>query len=224
MFGNYLGINKDKKEGSKYARTQQKATPSTKCQKCMKVRFSKTGWLANTSLENTAPDPNAYSLVTSRTSVRGNACSIVNREYKVRPTRTQIMKDPRLATKLTESAPPRMEEMPKEGTAAAILAANEAKRAAKLAAVKGRRSSHSSSSGSSSSGSSSSGSSSGSGSESGSDSGSGSGSESESDDERKGKRNSRRSRSRPVEVKRRRADSEEEQSDRKGKGRAVERD
>ncbi|GAA5957529.1 hypothetical protein JCM8115_001349 [Rhodotorula mucilaginosa] len=58
------------------------------------------------------------------------------REYKVRPTRTQILKNPKLRTPLTESAPVRTEEMPKEGTAAAILAANEAKRQAKLANAK----------------------------------------------------------------------------------------
>ncbi|GAA6004550.1 zinc finger CCHC-type containing 10 [Rhodotorula paludigena] len=57
------------------------------------------------------------------------------REYKVRPTRTQILKNPKLRTPLTESAPPRTEDMPKEGTAAAILAANEAKRQAKLKAA-----------------------------------------------------------------------------------------
>ncbi|GAA6059573.1 hypothetical protein JCM10212_000629 [Sporobolomyces blumeae] len=49
------------------------------------------------------------------------------RQYAVRPTRTQILKNPKLATKLTASLPPPLE--PKEGTAAAILAANEAKRA-----------------------------------------------------------------------------------------------
>lgn len=35
------------------------------------------------------------------------------REYKVRPTRTQILKNPKLRTPLTESAPVRTEEMPK---------------------------------------------------------------------------------------------------------------
>lgn len=35
------------------------------------------------------------------------------REYKVRPTRTQILKNPKLATALTESVPPRTEAMPK---------------------------------------------------------------------------------------------------------------
>ncbi|BGP20162.1 hypothetical protein JCM10213v2_008297 [Rhodosporidiobolus nylandii] len=58
------------------------------------------------------------------------------REYKVRPTRTQILKNPKLRTPLTESVMARTEEMPKEGTAAAILAANEAKRAAKAKALK----------------------------------------------------------------------------------------
>ncbi|GAA5972862.1 hypothetical protein JCM11641_003978 [Rhodosporidiobolus odoratus] len=58
------------------------------------------------------------------------------REYKVRPTRTQILKNPKLRTPLTESVMARTEEMPKEGTAAAILAANEAKRAAKAKLLK----------------------------------------------------------------------------------------
>ncbi|BGP51722.1 hypothetical protein JCM10450v2_007672 [Rhodotorula kratochvilovae] len=58
------------------------------------------------------------------------------REYKVRSTRTQILKNPKLRTPLTESAPPRTEDMPREGTAAAILAANEAKRLAKLEAAR----------------------------------------------------------------------------------------
>ncbi|GAA6013157.1 hypothetical protein JCM10207_006189 [Rhodosporidiobolus poonsookiae] len=58
------------------------------------------------------------------------------REYKVRPSRTQILNNPKLRTKLTESVMPRQEEVPKEGTAAAILAANEAKRAAKAQAAK----------------------------------------------------------------------------------------
>ncbi|GEM11046.1 hypothetical protein Rt10032_c13g5063 [Rhodotorula toruloides] len=56
------------------------------------------------------------------------------REYKVRPTRTQILKNPKLRKELEEAAPVRTEEIPKEGTAAAILAANEAKRQAKLKA------------------------------------------------------------------------------------------
>ncbi|GAA5901392.1 uncharacterized protein JCM6883_000198 [Sporobolomyces salmoneus] len=60
------------------------------------------------------------------------------RQYAVRPTRTQILKNPKLATKLTASLPPTLE--PKEGTAAAILAANEAKRA-KLAAEAAAKSS-----------------------------------------------------------------------------------
>ncbi|GAA5872084.1 hypothetical protein JCM16303_000970 [Sporobolomyces ruberrimus] len=62
------------------------------------------------------------------------------RQYAVRPTRTQILKNPKLATKLTASLPPALE--PKEGTAAAILAANEAKRA-KLAAEAATKSSKS---------------------------------------------------------------------------------
>lgn len=36
------------------------------------------------------------------------------REYKVRPTRTQILKNPKLRTPLTESAPVRTEDMPKQ--------------------------------------------------------------------------------------------------------------
>lgn len=34
-------------------------------------------------------------------------------EYKVRPTRTQILKNPKLRPALTEAAPPRTEDMPK---------------------------------------------------------------------------------------------------------------
>lgn len=189
--------------------------------------------------------------------------SFSNRAYKPRPTRTQILNNPKLRTQLTESIPVRTEAIPKcveshesdrcivtradspcfllhrEGTAAAILAANEAKRAAKLAAAKkGDRSDSGSSSASSSSGSSSSGSSS-SGSE--SESGSGSESESESDDGGKSRRRSgdrrsrsprRRSRSRSRngdrdagEKRRRIEDSPPAaRDDRKGKGRAVERD
>ncbi|GAA5892846.1 hypothetical protein JCM6882_000594 [Rhodosporidiobolus microsporus] len=58
------------------------------------------------------------------------------REYHVRPTRTQVLKNPKLRTPLTESVMARTEEMPREGIAAAILAANEAKRAAKAAKAK----------------------------------------------------------------------------------------
>ncbi|KAM0790460.1 hypothetical protein ACM66B_003337 [Microbotryomycetes sp. NB124-2] len=110
MFGNYLGIGRDKKgnDGPKYSRTQPRATASTRCQKCNK--------LGHYTYECTG-----------------------QREYKVRPTRTQILNNPKLRTKVTGQvqalpAPaPATELMPKEGTAAAILAANEAKRQAKAA-------------------------------------------------------------------------------------------
>ncbi|KAK4049286.1 hypothetical protein OIV83_004223 [Microbotryomycetes sp. JL201] len=130
MFGNYLGIGRSNKngDGPKYSRTQPRATPSTRCQKCQK--------LGHFTYECTG-----------------------QREYKVRPTRTQILNNPKLRTKVTgqvQALPaPSTELLPKEGTAAAILAANEAKRqakAAKLAEKRRRSRSMSSSSGSSSSG------------------------------------------------------------------------
>ncbi|KAK4047109.1 hypothetical protein OIO90_006311 [Microbotryomycetes sp. JL221] len=115
MFGNYLGIGRDrgKDSGNKYARNQTKATASTRCQKCNQ--------LGHYTYECTG-----------------------QREYKVRPTRTQILNNPKLRTKVTGQhqaieAPPATELMPKEGTAAAILAANEAKRAAKAAKLKAQQ-------------------------------------------------------------------------------------
>ncbi|CEQ42534.1 SPOSA6832_04367 [Sporobolomyces salmonicolor] len=114
MYGNYLGLSSTRGPGgggppSKYGK-QPKASPSTRCQKC--------NGLGHYTYECTG-----------------------QREYKVRPTRTQLLKNPKLRTQLTESVPPRTEEMPnslslatREGTAAAILAANEAKRQAKLKA------------------------------------------------------------------------------------------
>ncbi|TKA53841.1 hypothetical protein B0A53_03631 [Rhodotorula sp. CCFEE 5036] len=132
MHANYLGLRGQKSGtaaggSSRYSRAASQASPSTRCQKCLGLGHY------------TADCTN-------------------KREYKVRPTRTQILKNPKLRTPLTESAPVRTEEMPKqvvlfsrsqegssnrlgksvnrEGTAAAILAANEAKRQAKLANAK----------------------------------------------------------------------------------------
>ncbi|GAA5966897.1 hypothetical protein JCM3765_001291 [Sporobolomyces pararoseus] len=111
MFGNYLkvGGSGGGKPGQRYSREGNKATASTKCQKCLQMGHFTA-------------------------DCKGQ------RQYAVRPTRTQILKNPKLATKLTASLPPALE--PKEGTAAAILAANEAKRA-KLAAEAAAKSSKS---------------------------------------------------------------------------------
>ncbi|GAA6019202.1 hypothetical protein JCM8202_000932 [Rhodotorula sphaerocarpa] len=108
MHANYLGIRSGQGQGKPSSRYSRAASQATPSTRCQKCLQ-----LGHYTADCTG-----------------------QREYKQRPTRTQLLKNPKLQTPLIEAAPVRTEAVPKEGTAAAILAANEAKRKAKLAKAK----------------------------------------------------------------------------------------
>ena len=89
-----------------------RATPTTRCQKCLKLGMSRH----NNAAPAAYPLPGHYSYDCKATTQ--------DRPYVSRPSRTQQLRDPKLLTKLTEAAPPD----DKKGLADSILKAKEDER------------------------------------------------------------------------------------------------
>ena len=85
---------------SRYSAAQDKATPSTKCQKCLKL-----GHYSFTCTNQ----PFVFRIVLPISSILTRRGMLST--YKARPTRTAILKNPKLKTKLTASLLPPLDDL-----------------------------------------------------------------------------------------------------------------